>query len=120
MPIQHARLGWKPDLPDHRDKRFATLRVSKDTGLPNLVDMRGDCPAVYDQLTTSSCTSNAGAGSGDFLMKKTGGKVYTPSRLFIYWNARQLIGETDRDDGATLRDTMKVMVNKGLPREAIW
>src|SRR5437763_7883609 len=106
MPIQHSRLGWKPDLPDHRDKRYSSLHIIKDTQLPDLVDMRNECPPVYDQLTTSSCTANSGAGFGEFMMKKLGMPSYTPSRLFIYWNSRQLIGEADRDDGATLRDTM--------------
>jgi hypothetical protein len=40
--------GWQPDLPDGRDLLYA----APPTALPELppkVDMRGDCPAVYDQ-----------------------------------------------------------------------
>lgn len=120
MSIQYSRLGWKPDLPDHRDLLYSAVRPPKALPLPPHVDLTSQCPPVYDQLTLGSCTANAGGGMTQFLQMKFNLTNFIPSRLFIYWNSRLLIGETDVDQGATLRDTLKVVVNKGLPRESLW
>lgn len=119
MPIQHARLGWKPDLPDHRDFRY-TVSHFGDGPLPQQVDMTSQCPSVYDQLTLGSCTAHAGCGMAQFLQKKLGLWSYLASRLFVYWNSRKYFDETEIDAGATLRNTMKAIVNLGLPPENLW
>jgi C1A family cysteine protease len=120
MAITHSRLGWRPDLPDHRDFKFGDLRIIADAPLPARLDMTSLCPPIYDQMTLGSCTANATGGLAHFLMKKFNLRAYVPSRLFIYWNSRALIGETELDDGATLRDSMKVVTAQGLPPESIW
>lgn len=119
-PIQTARLGWRPDTPDHRDLRYKAPHVVGGPPLPPRTDLRGSLPPVYDQYSLGSCTAHAAAGLAQFLQKKLAKKVYLPSRLFIYWNARLYLGETDVDNGATLRDTMKVISQAGLPSESLW
>jgi hypothetical protein len=50
--------GWMPDLPDNRDHLYsaplAKLRV-----LPTKVDLRRQCPNVYNQGQIGFCTANA-------------------------------------------------------------
>jgi C1A family cysteine protease len=44
----------------------------------------------------------------------------TPSRLFIYWNERDMEGTTASDSGAYIRDGIKVLRKFGTPREQTW
>lgn len=44
----------------------------------------------------------------------------TPSRLFIYWNERELEGTVAQDSGARLRDGVKVLAQQGTPPEQLW
>ncbi len=54
QPRKVQRYGWKPDLPDFRDHLYAAPAPPAG-GLPPLVDMRAQCPAVYDQGQLGSC-----------------------------------------------------------------
>lgn len=114
------KFGWKPDLPDHRDK-ICTLKAKK--GVSKTIDLRetGHLPPVYDQLTTSSCTGNAIAAAVEYgLLCQSKGK-YTPSRLFIYYNEREMEGTiNDPDAGAMLRDGIKSIASQGVPPESVW
>jgi hypothetical protein len=61
--------------------------------LPAMIDLRPQCPAVYDQGQLGSCTGNAWAGMVEFLFLKQGLTDFTPSRLFIYYNERVIDGD---------------------------
>lgn len=113
------RYGWIPDLPDARDKFF---RVPRSTGpLPKSVDLRGGCPAIYDQGELGSCTANAIAAAVEFDQRKQGlAATFTPSRLFIYYNERALEGTIGIDSGAMLRDGIKAVASAGACPETMW
>src|SRR5439155_1046331 len=49
--------GWMPDLPDNRDHLYAAP-LAKLRLLPSKVDLRRQCPKVYDQGQIGSCTTN--------------------------------------------------------------
>src|SRR5580658_4210142 len=97
-----GRYGWIPDLPDARDRVFKAPR--RAAALPKSADLRSGCPAVYDQGDLGSCTANAIAGALEFDQRKQKLPVFTPSRLFIYYNERALEGTVSTDSGAMLRD----------------
>lgn len=118
-PKQHG-LGWLPDVPDQRDFVFEAPRVLPPTKLPPRVDLRAGMPHVYDQGMLGSCTAQALAAAFDFNRKKQGQSFMDPSRLFIYWNERDLEGTVDSDAGAMIRDGVKVLVKLGTPREKLW
>ena len=111
------RLGWRPDLPDHRDYHY--IAPMKGT-LPPKVDLRPDCPPVYDQGQLGSCTANAVGSALDFQRKKQGEPFLSPSRLFIYYNTRLSEGTVESDAGATIRDTVKEIAKKGACPENEW
>ncbi|MGF7229249.1 MAG: C1 family peptidase [Candidatus Saccharibacteria bacterium] len=117
---QHHGLGWVPDLPDQRDKIYEPLKKLGLAPLPEHVDLRTECPAVYDQGQLGSCTANALAAAFDFDRHKQGKPFMTPSRLFIYWNERSLEGTTNSDAGANIRDGVKVLRKIGTPPETDW
>jgi C1A family cysteine protease len=117
---RRRRYGWIPDLPDRRDRLFAA-RPEALGALPPRVDLRSACPAVYDQGRLGSCTANAIAAAVQFDQARQALRdVFTPSRLFIYYNERALEGTVDYDSGAMLRDGIKSVSNLGAPHEALW
>lgn len=120
MPSNVLRkYGWRPDPPDHRDHMFATrIELSK---LPPSVDLRSKCPVVYDQAALGSCTGNALAGAHQFeQIKLRPGRDFIPSRLFIYYNEREMEGTIQEDAGAIIRDGIKTLVWKGVCPETEW
>src|SRR5438067_6310021 len=64
-PSRRKGLGWIPDLPDHRDFLYAAPPVFL-RALPSKIDLRDQCPPVYDQGELGSCTANAIGGAIEF------------------------------------------------------
>lgn len=117
-PIRH--FGAHRDKPDSRDRAYkAPTDILKS--LPESVDLRPKCPPVYDQRPLQSCTANATAAAIQFERMKQGMKPgFTPSRLFIYYNERKLLGIEHKDDGAPLREAIKVLASQGDCPEHHW
>jgi C1A family cysteine protease len=114
------RYGWRPDLPDQRDFNYV-VPFATAAALPTKVDLRPGCPPVYDQGQLGSCTANAIAGAIEFDQKKQGVPVFTPSRLFIYYNERVVEGTSPTvDGGAQIRDGIKSVASLGACKENSW
>jgi C1A family cysteine protease len=111
--------GWRPDLPDHRDFKFmAPQPILAD--LPASVNLRAVCPPVYDQGQLGSCTANAIAGAFEFELMKQNDPVFTPSRLFIYFNGRVIENTVNYDAGESIRDGMNSVCQQGVCDENSW
>ncbi|HSX02249.1 MAG TPA: C1 family peptidase [Candidatus Saccharimonadia bacterium] len=114
-------LGNIPDPRDPRDHKFDRAGLDiRPSQLPNSIDLRPDCPDVYDQGQLGSCTANALAAAYDMERRRQGQEPIGPSRLFIYYNERAREGTVDTDAGAYLRDGMKVLAKLGVPPESEW
>jgi C1A family cysteine protease len=119
MPYQIARYGWVRDLPDQRDHLYAAPPQFL-AALPAQVDLRAQCPPVYDQGQIGSCTANAIGAAHEFTQikqKLAAPAPFVPSRLFIYYNERQIEHTTGSDSGAQIRDGMKSIAQLGVCRE---
>ena len=118
MPI-NRKYGWAPDVPDQRDHLYSAPQpiLAK---LPPKKDLRSGCPPVYDQGQLGSCTANAISGAIQFEQKKQGTTVFAPSRLFIYYNERDMEGTINSDAGAQIRDGVKSVATLGVCPEAEW
>jgi C1A family cysteine protease len=115
----HQRYGWVPDLPDQRDHLFAA--PPEEVGvLPPSVDLRSQCPPVYDQGHLGSCTANAIGGAFEFDLLAQQLTDFVPSRLFIYYNERAIEGSIDSDSGAMIRDGIKSVAKVGVCAETSW
>ena len=114
-----ARYGWTPDLPDQRDYTYSAPRGLAANNTPS-VDLRPQCPPVYDQGHIGSCTANAIAAALEFDMMKQGLDAYTPSRLFIYYNERVIEHRVQQDSGAQIRDGIKSVAALGDCPESEW
>ena len=118
--MRTARLGWIRDLPDHRDRQWLAPAMAS-TQLPLTVDLRPQCPPVYDQGELGSCTANAIAGAVQYDEIRSGiAPTWIPSRLFIYYNERVLEGTVATDSGAQIRDGIKVIAQQGVCPETDW
>jgi C1A family cysteine protease len=114
-----SQFGWKPDLPDQRDLKLIDYEQNLiDISLP--VDLRNNCPPVYDQGLLGSCTANAIAGAFQFELMKQNAPAFIPSRLFIYYNERVIENSVNNDSGASLRDGMNSVSQQGVCDEVIW
>lgn len=111
------KFGWKPDIPDHRD---LYCYWQYNTKVSQSVDLRETdfLPEIYDQGSLGSCTANALAAAFTFDQNKQKLEKFDPSRLFIYYNEREIEGSVDVDSGASLRDGIKVLSRVGVCPEA--
>ena len=114
------KFGWNPDLPDIRDFKLKLMVRS----LPESVDLRSQCPPVYDQGSLGSCTANAIAAAYEFEHLRENFGLFAPSRLFIYYNERVMENSVNSDSGAMIRDGMKSIGNGdsgvGVCNETLW
>jgi C1A family cysteine protease len=114
-------LGYKPDLADRRDLLYsAPLRHL--TTMPPKVDLRtaGFLSSPYDQLSLGSCTANASGLAFEYVNRKQGHDDFMPSRLFTYYNSREMEGTVKSDAGAFIRDAIKSLAQFGDCPEALW
>lgn len=112
------KYGWVRDTPDHRDIPFV---VSEERAvLPPVWDMTAAQPPVYDQGNEGSCVGNGCSGRFDFQRKLQGLPFMTPSRQFVYYNARRIEGTTKSDSGAQIRDGIKALAKYGVCPETEW
>jgi C1A family cysteine protease len=120
MPSEREyQFGWLPDLPDHRDLLYASVRKIFRK-LPVSVDLRKQCPEVYDQGSLGSCTANALGAAFQFGQIKQAIANFIPSRLFIYYNERVQIHTESSDSGAFIRDGIKSLNKDGVCPESDW
>lgn len=110
--------GWKPKLPTIQYPLYSA-RVELGA-LPPHFDLRPECPPIYDQGQLGSCTGNGWAAAAEFLLMKQGLPVFTPSRLFIYYNERVADNDVPTDAGAAISDGAHAVSTKGCADEALW
>jgi C1A family cysteine protease len=119
MTHKIQRYGWKKDQIDKRDIKFKVAKPSL-LKLPVRVDLRGaGMPTVYDQEDLGSCTANSVGGICQYEDNKDGVSIM-PSRLFVYYNTRDLEGTVQVDSGAEIRNTMKAVNSWGYCNESLW
>jgi C1A family cysteine protease len=108
--------GTERDAADRRDRRFKPS-VRR---LPRRVDLSRYCGPVFTQRRIHSCSANALASALMLIANRDGTPIARPSRLFMYYNARALLGEQGADDGTTLRSAIKAATHYGACRETTW
>lgn len=115
------KMGWIPDVPDHRDHRYSTPLATLRR-LPSKVDLSSAFPVPpYDQGRIGSCTANAIAGAIQYCRARAKQTPdFIPSRLFIYYNERKIERTVPLDSGAMIRTGIKAVNKIGACRETTW
>lgn len=113
-----SKYGWNPDLPDHRDFEADHAPTTQ----PRKVDLReaGFLPPVWNQGELGSCVAHASGAAYMFCQAKNNQEYWMPSRLFLYYNARDLENSTQSDDGCQIRDSIKTLNSMGVCDESLW
>lgn len=126
-PLTFSKMvyGYYPDAGDERDlHKHYDIHHSITSSSVKLVDLRDKCPEVFDQGKLGSCTANAICANYAYIFMKendlTPDQAKIFSRLFVYWNERNLEGTVDKDSGASLRDGIKTLHTVGVPLETVW
>ena len=112
------KYGWMPDVPDFRDHMFE-VSFFPHRELPKKVDLRPHDIPVFNQGSLSSCTGNAISAHIGMLYKQAS-KEFIPSRLFIYYNEREMENSINQDNGAYIRDGIKSIAKIGACPETMW
>jgi len=117
---QRGYLGWKPDVPDHRDYPYAAMRLGLESPavLPPSVNLRPGCPPVYDQGHLNSCTANAIAAAFEFLEIKNGNTGFQSIAPVHLFHERKLENDTDSDHGAICATASNASHQPGSARES--
>ena len=109
--------GYRPEKQNSQDKKYSAKR---DRPVPPKADLRSYMTPVENQGNTNSCTANAVAGAYEYLANRLLGKSEDVSRLFIYYNARELDGDCGQDEGTYLKSCVKVLRKYGACSENTW
>ena len=124
--VEHAiaqfpkKYGWKWGPTLLHDIFHHTPSGDKLKDIPKSYDLRSKCPEVYNQGQIGSCAANATAAAIQFDLMKQNANVFSPSRLFIYYNARVLNGTSSSDSGTTMHEAMAGLDRNGVCNEAEW
>lgn len=89
--------------------------VTQEITTPLKLDLRNKFSDVYDQGKIGSCTANALCSIYEYDTFNFKG-----SRLFLYYNERLLLNETEVDNGAYLSDGIFTLKTFGLCEEKDW
>ena len=112
--------GWK------RGVKYLTIQKKKLCKNKNIdhvkkVDLRMNCPKIYNQGKLGSCTANAIGFLYHYReLQNNYESVFMPSRLFIYYNERNMEGHIATDSGAEIHDGIHSIAKLGVCSETDW
>lgn len=110
-------LGCKKNPPDRRDFR---LKAPVLKSPPAYSDLKPIVLPVENQAPLNDCVGNGGTTQGEVMWVKMGRKHEQLSRLMLYYLARDLTGDTDKDEGTYPRSMAKAFAKWGCARESLW
>lgn len=107
--------GWTPSPPDHRDVMYAAPAHLMAAELPRVVSLRSKfAMEPFNQGALGSCGPNSAAGDIVIAQGNDGlTQIKTPSRQFIYWVTRSLMGTVNEDSGVNNRAMLKALNQYG-------
>jgi C1A family cysteine protease len=111
--------GCEPSPVDKRDFVFSA-KFEMPEELPSKVDLSKTCNKPEDQSVLGSCVSCAAVEALEFLERKNRKFPLELSKLFVYYNARAIIGNEDLNTGTTIREVMKALKKYGCSTEYYW
>ena len=96
------------------------LRLPLTKNIPRRVDLRPQCSPVENQGQVGSCAANAMVGALEYHQIIAGDPLTDLSRLFVYYNSRQLGGTDKEDSGTMIHHVMAAVMAHGACPENMW
>ena len=128
ITTQTCSLGWRRDIPDHRDislhdqsiiKLLVDIPSRHEGPRPQQSDLREYCPEITDQGRLNTGATCACLGLIQYYVRRAEGRMLSPSRLFTYKTSRRRLGWSG-DTGTSLRETWKSIAKLGVVPEKDW
>lgn len=114
------KYGWHESKRQESDLKYSAGIHFKREELPVRVDLRPFCSDVEDQGQLGSCVANASTSAFEFLEVKHKKRFIDFSRLFVYYNTREMENSVDEDAGCMIRDAVKSLAKQGVCPELTW
>ena len=127
------KLSWRRDAGQpgvHSDAKLADniqhvqaagAAVKNPSVVTNgVLDLRQWCSPIENQLQLSECVADSTTSGLEFLEIRSGKPHVNLSRLFLYYNARLQMQETDKDEGTYIRLAFASLTTLGTCTEATW
>jgi C1A family cysteine protease len=115
----NLKMSHNFNIPEGKLLKLKFCKTGADAGtqkeLPAVVDLRNKFHSPYDQGALGSCTANALCSIVGYLDPKMDG-----SRLFLYYNEREMEGNVADDSGAYLSDGIQSLEKNGVCNESLW
>jgi C1A family cysteine protease len=117
--------GYLEDVPNDKDYLFSNSPIANNPALKD-ISLKGFFKEISDQYTIGSCVANAIADSleAQFAQRKNlpPSQIENLSRLFIYYNARNLETppSTGVDNGTRIRYALDSVRIHGVPSETVY
>lgn len=115
-PVKNAINNRFPELVD-KCKCFKFLKVLPKLTYKIDIDLRSQCPRIYDQGSIGSCTANVGCLFYSMISHQP---KFEGSRMFLYYNTRVKFGNVDKDTGAVIHTAMAALKETGICPESKW
>lgn len=112
----YRKYCWRRDHLDRRNRKFVRMPVP----IPDKLDWTAMLPPAYDQGSLGSCVANAIADALQYLEKDHPEHLTRASRLFMYYNARDIEDSTASDNGCEIMDCVKSVNRLGVCPETEW
>lgn len=122
--LSKLKFNIKKDSVDPRDFPLKSALLS-DEKLPDYIDLRNYCTPVKNQKYIGSCGPHAIGASWEIqknIIENQMGPTspWDISELYIYYNARDIMGTIGQDSGVTLRELCKAVRDNGCSLELLW
>lgn len=118
------RYALRQQINDLRDFRYSSTHSSATPIQPHVltsIDLSADMPHALDQEDIGSCAANAASNALRYCLRREGKAEFQPSRLFIYFFTRKLMGEPEgSDSGCSLRDVCRSLALFHVCPETAW
>lgn len=88
--------------------------VTDVTELPPSIDLRPYFSAIRDQGNQGSCTSFSMVSVYEYFIRCANKANVDLSEAFVYFNSREIDGETDKDCGSTFYNAVLALQQKGV------
>ena len=101
---------------DPRDIYFSN-KMCSTISLPDSIDLACRIKRIENQQNLGTCTGMGGSTMMEILETFNNKPYIELSPLYLYYKAREIEGTVNFDNGAYLRDTMKVLQKNGICEE---